>query len=345
MVCASLCILLTPVKRYYCLRDKSQYKVAKQKKLVIESLKPELFTMYPKTNPLSDCWKCFEVVFAGTKETDFVKCKNCQAIYKYCSKTGTSKLLAHYIEKHQNQPKIAKYSTHKKLIPDSAKELIIRHQVDFCVDMNTSFRMQESEGFVEFCNFLIKMGNDYGHFDIQELLAKRNKLKVKVLQQSDEIEPHILQAVHGKSVSFTADIWSSKYRNDSFLDIHIVFVEGRSLRYCQIEMVPFDEKHSAENIKKRMIEVFDRYGKNEITITTDCGRNILKSVEGFVSIKCACHRLSTSIDDAWANCLLASAKLKKLDSNCNLLLKSLSHSVDIQSKLPRKVKPGPRTRA
>lgn len=90
---------------------------------------------------------------------------------------------------------------------------------------------------------------------------------------------------------------------------------------------------------------FTRYGISEITITTDCGSNILKAVEDYESIKCACHRLSTSINDAWGDCLIVSETLRALDSNCNTLMNSLSHSVDIQSKLPRKIKPGPRTRA
>ena len=43
-------------------------------------------------------------------------------------------------------------------------------------------------------------------------MADRKKVKAKVMQKATEIEEKIIERVKQKHVSFTADIWSSKYK-------------------------------------------------------------------------------------------------------------------------------------
>ena len=107
------------------------------------------------------------------------------------------------------------------------------------------------------------------------------------------------------------------------------------------------EKKTSDNLKKHLNDVFDKYhvDKGNINITTDCGSNIMKAVSGFKSFKCMCHRLSTRIEDAWKKSLTMDTDLSCLDQASNAAINRLTHAVDIQKRLPVKVKPGSSTRA
>ena len=73
-----------------------------------------------------------------------------------------------------------------------------------------------------FCDFLINVGMKYGAVKSKDLLYGRRAVKNAALEESLKIEEKLKNQIKGKSVCFTSDLWSSKYSNDSFLDVHMV---------------------------------------------------------------------------------------------------------------------------
>ena len=72
------------------------------------------------------------------------------------------------------------------------------------------------------------------------------------MNKVDSIGKAIKDRISGKYFSFTSDIWSTKYSNDSFLDLHIVWIEKGEIKYCQLEMISMPERHTGENIKHHL---------------------------------------------------------------------------------------------
>ena len=252
----------------------------------------------------------------------------------------------HHDSKHAGQAKLEQYAQPKQ-VNTALKEKLKQAQVDFSIGTLTSFQLQETEAFFNLCNFMIKIGNKYGSVDSRDILFGRKTISTEVSKKVVEIPKLLIRQQSGKNVAFTADIWSSKYNNDSFLEVHSIWSDGIKLKTCQVEMKYFNGKHTAQNIREYLVQVLSTIGRanEKIFITTDCGANMLKAVEEFESLKCACHRLSTAVENAWISSIKIDDNLKDLESSCNALQISLTHSTDIQSKLPHKVKPGCQTRA
>ena len=300
-----------------------------------------------KANAKSECWKSFQIV--ATKQgidAGFVICRHDGEIFKYNSSTGCTRLTNHHNSKHANQMVLQQFSK-SRVIPPDVKAMIKDAQVDFAIGTMISYSVQECDAFYKFCDTMIKIGNSYGPIESCSILTGRKGISNQVKSKVKDLPELLIKHQKNKFTAFTSDIWSSKFTNDSFLELHSVWADGPHIKTCQVDMVRFDQKHTASNIREKIIQIIDGIGKidSPIFITTDCGANMLKAVEDFRSFKCACHRLSTSIELGWKMSMNSDESLNNLEKACNTLQTSLSHSVDIQSKLPRKIKPGCRTRA
>ena len=321
----------------------------KKKKLFVkEKIDAKIFLLEKKSgNAL--CWDYFEAIKYNGMEIGFAKCKECNAILVASGPKGTSKLKKHCTEKHKPQQSIIQHSTHRRNFNESIKDSIKQAQLNFSVDTLTSFNLHESDGMLEFCNFLIEFGAKHGAVKAEDVLYGRRAIKNEAFQKASEIPENISKKIEGKGISFTSDLWSSKYTNDSFLDVHIVWIEKTELKYCQLAMLNMDEKHTGEAIKTRLLTIIEPYcsvvDRKKITITTDSGANMLKAVEGMNNFRCLCHRLNTSISDGWSESMDENIDISNLNTAVTDLLNSLSKATDIQKKLPVKVKSGPHTRA
>ncbi|MEN2497544.1 MAG: hypothetical protein MHMPM18_001917 [Marteilia pararefringens] len=123
--------------------------------------------------------------------------------------------------------------------------------------------------------------------------------------------------ISGKSVCSNPDLWSTKYTNDSFLDIHILWVENYEIHYRQIRMINVDEINTADVIKKKLIDVLTKYTdiEKKVFITIDSGANLLNAVKDFDSLRCLCNRINTSINDGLKNALANNSYLNDLNES------------------------------
>ena len=86
--------------------------------------------------------------------------------------------------------------------------------------------------------------------------------------------------------ALTADIWTSDFNKNSFLDIHLNWFCRKSniFRHSQLAMLNMDQKHTAANIKDSILNEIAKYGTESVEqtyITTDCAENMSKAVKKF----------------------------------------------------------------
>ena len=195
-------------------------KIGKQKKFCLEGLQSGIFQAIEKKG-ISHCWDQFKIIVFEKTETGFAICTDCNLILRSSGFGGTSKLLKHCRSKHDKlQIKISHLSNHKKCFSKEIKENIKRAQMEFCVDTLTSFSLQESEGFYKFCDFLINFGIRHGAAQSKDILFERKVVKQAAVDTIQKLDIKLIEQLKGKKLGFVSDIWSSKFSNDSYLDIH-----------------------------------------------------------------------------------------------------------------------------
>ena len=129
--------------------------------------------------------------------------------------------------------------------------------MNLSVDTVTSFLMQESTGFYNFADLMISLGNKYGPMKSEDILFKRKAIKEHSLKLVSQITQKLKDGItKSEGLSFTSDIWSSRYTQDSFLEVHATWIQDFTMIVCQVEMCHFDVDNSAENIKKELKRIF-----------------------------------------------------------------------------------------
>ena len=313
---------------------------------VSKMIKNGLLELSDSTNR-SECWKSFKNVTKNGKKIDFVVCRTCSLVMKYNSaKTGTKKLLDHHRDCFPQQ-KLTEYTLPRTCtIHKEDLEKIKSFQALFSIGNLASFKLHESKATHDFVQACINIGAKYGRIDSRSVLASRKAVKDQCIQLQNKLHNKLIQIIKAnKYLAFTTDIWSSS-NSDSFLEVHLVYLEDFEIKTCQLFMIHFDIRHTTANIYDELITQFRKFcvDTSHLKITTDSGANILAAVNNFNGFRCACHRLSTCIEDAWKKSMVDQG-LSEINEYVNSLLKSIAHRTDFQRKLPKKVKTGSQTRA
>ena len=211
--------------------------------------------------------------------------------------------------------------------------------------------MHNSEGFWEFSQAIIKIGAKYGALDPKNVLSCRQTVAKSSYDLAASMEESLInflktsKVVDNDQYALTSDIWTSKFTLDSYLEIHISYIYQFKINTSVLKMVHFDQKHTAQNIEDELVKCITEIGGNpaKCRITTDCGSNILRTVQSMQNIQCGCHRLNTVIRTSWNKTEIP--ELVELESSIGKLFSFISKKADLQSKLPVKVKPTSQTRA
>ena len=83
----------------------------------------------------SDAWNRFDAVLVEGKDTNFVKCKSCDVVYRFTPKIGTSNLVNHKcsdvtVSKRHGAPKEAEAVQGQKRITAFTAKIVPSHCID-----------------------------------------------------------------------------------------------------------------------------------------------------------------------------------------------------------------------
>jgi hypothetical protein len=274
-----------------------------------ENLSPEQIKLKLKNNELitqekkgkSEVWQKFlEIINIQKQFIGYVLCKNCEQIFTYSQKSGTSHLLRHHCISSVDQLKITSFIS-KKTIPPIAKELTINKLVNLvCKDLRP-FEIIIGDGFREFSQEMINLGTKFGQLQIDELFPHPTTISRNIITEAEKIKlilatklKNIFQKTGG---AFTTDMWTDDYRKLSYISLTVHYIENWELKEQVLAISKFPNiSHTAENIKKIIFDILktynlipDRTMKNYCFVT-DSGQNFIAAFKNYNHIPCIAHR-------------------------------------------------------
>src|ERR1044071_7256297 len=117
----------------------------------------------------------------------FVICKNCEHIFLYNYKSGTSTLKCHKCPSNEKQQKITSYWTSKNF-PTAAKELTSQKIIDFvCKDLHP-FEIISGQGFREFAQEMINIGSIYGCLQVDEIFSHPTTISRNIIKEAEAVK-------------------------------------------------------------------------------------------------------------------------------------------------------------
>ena len=172
------------------------------------------------------------------------------------------------------------------------------------------------------------------------MLYSRESVRTKTYEQAKQFDDDMRDMlIKSKVISndmfcLTSDIWTEPSNNFSYLQTHIQWMDDFSLKNCVLEMEHFPERHTGLNIEEKLFSVVSSIGARpeSTVIVTDCGSNMLNAVSKMNGLPCACHRMSTAIEQGWKKALAESDNLTRLNDSVNMLINTVNHKSNLQQK-------------
>lgn len=306
-------------------------------------------------NKKAQCWQLFETLWYFGKQSEFVVCKKCDALYKHSSANGTRTINDHFVQCSGSR-KLTDFERNKVIAIDPhTLDQMKDSQIELACSAMVSFSLFDNTSFLNFCDNLVSIGAKYGHVALKDIMLKRHAVSDSVFECEKKVKARIVDSlkindsIATNSFSISTDIWTSDYSKNSYMDVHITWFDSTlfSIRHGQYAMEHIQD-HTAVGIKTALHNVLAEIGVVDfakVNITTDCASNVLKAVQHMSSFKCACHRLNTTIKKAWEQCKDESGDLADLDRAVTSLITNIQHKADIQKQLPVKISTGSQTRA
>ena len=155
---------------------------------VTSNLKKGELKCREKTGGSSDVWANFnEIIDMQEQFIDYVICKNCEHVFKYNYKIGTSSLRCYKCSFDDKQPKITSYWTTKNF-PTITKEITTKKIVNFvCKDLR-SFKIITGQGFREFAQEMINIGSMYGYLEVDDLFPHPTTVSRNIVKSADSLK-------------------------------------------------------------------------------------------------------------------------------------------------------------
>ena len=212
-------------------------KLLKEEKVVSETVSG--------TATKSDVWKHFTFLnfskdhtTAAGQYTGFVLCSFCKSALKHNRTTsGTTHLRDHVTHclKNPSRPnKLNHPSTSKPItaffeapvarLSQSDKKKLLNASVEYIAQDISPFKAIEDPGFLKLADCLVRLGAQYGNFDVKKALPSRHTAKRHAFQQAEEkqqeVISHFLSAIKANGyVGITTDMWTDS-NSRSYLLYH-----------------------------------------------------------------------------------------------------------------------------
>lgn len=250
----------------------------------------------------SEVWTNFnEIIDSQEQQIGFVMCKNCEHIFKYDYKTGTSTLKRHKCANDEKQPKITSYWTNKA-IPKIVKDTITKKIVDFvCKDLRP-FDIITDQGFKELAQEMINIGSTYGCFRVDDLFPHPTTISRHLIKEADSVKSSLIVKLKDifelNGGAFTSDMWTDDYRKISYISLTVHYIdENWQLKEQILAASKFPElRHTAEQIKRTIFNILKSYNlipdvtMKRYTFVTDSASNYISAFKGSNHIPCFAHR-------------------------------------------------------
>jgi hypothetical protein len=252
-------------------------------------------------NVKSEVWLRFvEVVDENNKYIGYVSCKNCDQIYKYNYKDGTSSLKRHVCHVLNKQPTITSF-LEKKMVPVIAKEITTKKIMEFvCKDLRP-FEIITGSGFREFAQEMINIGSVHGRISIDDLLPHPTTVSRNVIKAAESIKSslagkltNVFQKTGG---AFTTDLWTDDYNKISYISLTVHYIENWDLKDQVLAAVKFPENnHTAENTRRAVFNILRGYNlfpsvnMKRYAFVTDSGSNFVAAFRAYNHLACLAHR-------------------------------------------------------
>ena len=298
----------------------------------------------------SQVWATFDEIFDDQgKKINFVACKRSPFLRPYNSaKDGTRNLFKSHI---CTGPTLKAFLVNRKIeLTPTEKKSILSSQTEHICSALSAFNQVEDPAYKKLLNLMIEFGAKYGKFDISNNLYSRTSISNHVNDLYSEIQikfKTLLQSVsHLKSWAVITDGWTDNVNKNCFIDYSFSVIDSEFDQHVfQFDMVPFDEKKTADNIFENLSSMLHRIGLsvNNANVITDSARNYIKAMKNVNHFKCVCHRLNTAIEIAYSKTVEKSPYFKLVDTQISDLIGFVNRTGK-QCKLPIKLKSGCVTR-
>ena len=178
------------------------------------------------------CWRIFNQLYIEEKLLNFVQCTSCSSLLFYNSKSGNSSLNRH-MNSCTSKSKITQFFKLKNtLVSSEDRQRIKLVQSNFTIRTMSPFALNDNPALADLANEFIRIGAKYGNIKAEEVLFSRKTItencKNLAAQQRVALKEKISN-LPDESYCLASDIWSSR-NGDSFLQIHIIYIEGFELK-------------------------------------------------------------------------------------------------------------------
>lgn len=285
-------------------------------KMDVEEVKRRLalgeFMLVEPVNARSEVWKHFEHVHNEKNEAvGYVKCKKCDVMLKYDSKTTGNSSLNRHVERSckradQSQTSMSMFVTAPKAIPAKVKQTVTDKCVSFCCKDIRPFNAVNGEGFTELAQELIYVGAAFGRVPAGSVIPTHKTIASRCIDMAEEKRDELVQTLNhvlqNSTVAMTTDMWTDDYRKISYLTITCHFINNKMElvnKTLTTAMFPIEEAKTGENIRREILRLLvTKFGVhasalNKIVWVTDEGANIKLALRPYQRLDCIDHLLNT----------------------------------------------------
>jgi hypothetical protein len=224
------------------------------------------------------------------------------SFYSNCPNKKAADQLTLHQTLMQKSPTISEAD--KKKIKEGCVDLV-------CCDLRP-FSALEGMGLRRLGQVLLDIGATYNRVSIDGILPSPNTVKEAVLKLADEASESLTAKLNGLPergrVAATTDLWTDKYKNNSYLDLTVFFVDDSDQLHHQIVRCGLfvEERKTAANIRAVLVQWFNDVGISEnvitsklLPVTTDLGANFVAAFKDAKRMDCIDHRMSTVEKTSW----------------------------------------------
>lgn len=160
------------------------------------------------------------------------------------------------------------------------------------------------KGFMDLAQSLIKIGADYGHQKIEDVLVSRRTLARSVIPaEYDRIKNELEIVLSENHLAFTTDMWTDDHTKRSFLTLTAHYIDDNFNLKANVlgnrEFLP--ESKTGANIldfiEEMLMEFKIEEKLNQSVIVTDNGSNVVAAFRRYKRLSCGCHNLNLVMED------------------------------------------------
>lgn len=334
-----------------------------------EKIRNKQYYTKPKTSKRkrsSEIWNIVHQVWKKENdkevlEENYVACSLCDAVFVYDMKSsGTTTILNHTRDHKKNiengnsaTNKIDTFFTaEKRTISADDRAKIKLASVKFVTKDLRPYEAVIGEGFNDLLWLMWSLGAKYGSVSkeqIHELIPSPQTVSRHVDRVSNTIKNDLTLAIQNSAstngLSITTDIWKDSFKRISYLCMTVHYFENIDdslvLNDQIISMQPLDVEQTQNGdylklkVERKLEELNIMSYKDNITFTTDRGKNIIKALENYDRLSCFPHFIHNTVKHACKfdeltaliQSLTSTVKYMKISGLNNLLTTSLKSNV------------------